>query len=190
MHLDPAGYVRQAWQAPPCLLLPNMDAVLCALLMRLITWDTFNVFASTTASLPLLLTLIHSPLSHSPSQSTHDVASRGRSDRSLTRRTQISINIGTPGDHCLTTTSHPPPASLHACTFFSLLLHHLRHLIKHSTTIKHLRHGSTNTAKSHTGRRLNASALSHSQVRPRPATYPDTFSGHILSRYSERELRV
>jgi hypothetical protein len=151
---------------------------------------TFNVFASTTASLPLLLTLIHSPLSHSPSQSAHDVASRGQSDRSLTRRTQISINIGTPGDHCLTTTSHPPPASLHACTFFSLLLHHLRHLIKHSTTIKHLRHGSTNTAKSHTGRRLNASALSHSQVRPRPATYPDTFSGHILSRYSERELRV
>ena len=50
------------------------------------------------------------------------------------------------------------------------------------------------TAKSHSGRRLNAStsstSLSYTEIRPKPATDTDPFSGHILSRNTKRELRV
>jgi hypothetical protein len=79
---------------------------------------------------------------------------------------------------------------------FSLLEHHPRHPTAHSRTLLHTlkpRHGSTNTAKSHSWRRLNASTssspgLSYTEIRPKPATHTDTLPGHIFSCNTERKL--
>jgi hypothetical protein len=138
-------------------------------------------FPSLTSS---LLSTVNNP---SPS---HDVASKGQGDRRSEELTFLSnlmnqnSNIdqhsktGTP---CL---SHRLPLSsrLHPPLFTPTPPQ------TPANTVSHLRHGSTDTAKSHPGRRLNASTLGHTQVRPKPATDTDTLPGHLVSRHTKREL--
>jgi hypothetical protein len=123
-------------------------------------------------------------------RSSHDVTSEGQNDRRSEELTFLSklVNQNSNIDqHSKTGTpclSHRLPLSsrMHPLLFTPTPPQ------TSASTVSQLRHGSTDTAKSHPGRQLNASTLGHTQVRPRPATDTDTLPGHLLSRNTKREL--